>query len=589
MRPSSTVVWPAPVLGLRRTGRLVGAPPEAASELDNFIPTATGARMRGGAVRFATTATQAKRLLIYRSGAVENLFAAEATQITDISVPADPDVPGTPSVTGLTSGDWSFVQFGTAGGQFLLAVNGEDRYHYFNGADWNPIVSVAITDLPHGAVTGTFSPGQTVTGGTSGATAPVEMVGNGVLRLGTVTGGPFTSGETITTASGSAVTSAASSAGSLVTLTNVAGTALSQLWHHKARLWFVEEGTLNAWYLPVNQFGGAAVQFSVRGIFRFGGALLFGGTWSVDSGSGLDDIMVLVTTEGEVAVYQGTDPASASTWAIVGRYRIARPLNKHSFFSIGADFYIMTEEGIVSLSEVMAKDRAGQQMTALTAPIEDLWLETIRENSGSALFPHVFWPSEGIVIIGAPPNSTQGKALVVNSKTGAWSRILGWDVEALQVFQDRLFYADGSGRVFRADVGGTDDGTEYTAKWVPMFQDMASPDDKHALMARAIWRADVKNARVRLGCYVNYAQGRALSLPASLPEAEGAVWGGGVKWGSGVKWGASRAIFSGDAWQDVNGVGFAMAPVLLVTSQRQKAPVFEPIALHLRFEAGPGL
>jgi len=48
------------------------------------------------------------------------------------------------------------------------------------------------------AVGGPFTVGETVTGGSSGASATVSMVSAGRVLLGTVTGGPFTIGETIT-------------------------------------------------------------------------------------------------------------------------------------------------------------------------------------------------------------------------------------------------------------------------------------------------------------------------------------------------------------------------------------------------------
>lgn len=594
MRQANTGAFPAPVKGLQLAQALTVAPPDAAEVLDNFIPTNTGARLRGGATLFATVADDVERLMIYRSGAVEQMFATTETTIVDVSSVADETVAEQPDVIGLTSGDWSFQQWATAGGQFLVCVNGADYYHYFNGSEWNPIVDVAIFDLDYDGQTAAFQVGQTLTGGTSGATATIYSITpatttTGTLRLGTITSGPFQNNEAITSATGAAVANGASAAGSTVTLTGVDGRDLSFVWSHKARLWFIEKDTLNAWYLPTNGFGGLATKFPLTSVFRLGGALLFGGTWTVDSGTGIDDMQVFVTTEGEVAVYQGTDPASASTWGIAGLYRIARPLNKQSWFWAGSDLFIMTEEGIVALSQIMTRDRVQLQSTALTASIEDLWRATILKRTAGSKFPVTVWPSESLFIIGVPSTTGQPTCLVANTRSGAWARIKGWDAQALRVFNDRLYYGDADGKIYRADNGGTDNGDEYVGVYVPKFQDYGTPDWKSALHARAMWRSDVQ-ASVRLVAYANYVSNTLPALPAPIPASASGSWGtAGQKWGGGAKWGASEPVVAGTEWQSVTGGGYALAPGLVVVCNRTAKPVFELVSTHLRFESGTAI
>lgn len=594
MRRAQTGTFPAPVRGLQLSTPYLGAPADAAEVLDNFIPTDTGARLRGGCTLFATVSAAVQRLMIYRSGAVEQMFATTATTIVDVSSVVDETVAEQPDVIGLTSGDWSFQQWATAGGQFLVCVNGADYYHYYNGTEWQPIADVAIFDLDYDGQTLPFQVGQTLTGGTSGATATIISITpatstTGTLRLGTITSGPFQNNETITTATGSALANGASAAGSTVTLTGVDGRDLSFVWSHKARLWFVEKDTLNAWYLPTNAFGGAATKFPLTSVFRLGGALLFGGTWTVDSGTGIDDMQVFVTTEGEVAVYQGTDPAAASTWAIAGLYRIARPLNKQSWFWAGSDLFIMTEEGIVALSQVMTRDRVQLQTVALTASIEDLWRETIGKRTATSRFPVTVWPSESLFIIGVPSTTGQPTCLVANTRSGAWSRIKGWDAQAVRVFNDRLYFGNTDGKVYQADVGGTDAGDEYIGVYVPKFQEYGTPDWKSAMHARAQWRSDVQ-ASVRLVAYSNYIANALPSLPPPMPANASGTWGTvGQKWGGGTKWGAVEPVVAGTEWQSVTGGGYALAPGLVVVSNRTTKPAFELISTHLRFETGTAI
>ncbi|MGL5010979.1 MAG: hypothetical protein ACRC6I_13955 [Paracoccaceae bacterium] len=509
-RPATTAVWPAPAKGLIRSGNFVGAPMDAAEVLDNFIPTTTGARQRGGALLHATVAAPVVQMMNYRSGAVEALFAATATAVYDVSAPVDPEVSPAASISGLTSGNWSFVQFATAGGEFLWMVNGADAARHYNGTAW-----------------------------------------------------------------------------AIPTITGVSSAILNFVWAHKRRIWAVENNTLSAWYLPVNSIAGAMVEFPLDGVFRLGGRLLFGGTWSLDSGDGLDDNMVFVTSEGEIAVYQGSNPADAADWSLVGVYRIGRPLNKNAWFRAGGDLVILTEDGIVPVSEALQKDRAALQTASITAPIEELWQGVVASRSVTSRFPVVLWPTRTLLLIGAPDQANVRLCFVANTRTGAWCRITGWDIQALGIYQDQVFFGTRDNRIARADSGGWDMGLPYASVYVPKFQELGTPDDKVALHARVTYRATTLTP-VRLDCFQNYSVG-AIPVVDPLSAQIGSKWGGGGKWGTGIKWGGSASKVAVGDWQAVSGMGFSLAPCLVVTSNRLIQPDFEISSMQLRFERGRAL
>ena len=503
-RRAKSFSWPAPVRGLMKAGALAKGPADAAEVLDNFIPTAEGARLRGGSVQTATVPAAVVSLMTYRSGAAESLFAATADAVYDVTAPANPLVSPAASLSGLSGGDWSFTQFATAAGQFLVMANGTDSVRHYNGTVW---VTPAIT--------------------------------------------------------------------------GITSSALSFVWAHKSRLWFIENDSLSAWYLPVNSIAGAAVEFPLDGVFRLGGRLLFGGTLSSDAGDGRDDSAIFVTSEGEVAVYQGTDPSSASTWALAGIYRIGRPLNKKAWFRVAGDTAVLTDDGIVSIMQAMSNDRTGLQANAITAPIEDLWQRAIATRS--APFPAIAWPTRTIVLIGVVSSSATPVAFVANTRTGAWARITGWAISALALLNDQVIFGTPSGQIVRADSGGNDLGGAYTAVWVPKFQEFDSLETKFALRARAMWRAIAKQS-VRLVCFKNYAIG-TYPVPQVNATASSLKWGAGIKWGA-RKWGGTTAIIEGSDWQSVSGSGYALAPALVVSTNGSASPELELVGIQLLYESG---
>lgn len=503
--------FPAPVRGLVRSGTLIGGDPRACEVLENYIPTAEGARIRGGSVKHATVGAPAVQLMRYRSGTAERMFAATAADIFDVTTPADPDVPPTASVTGLTNGDWSYVQFATPGGQFLMAVNGADDAQLYNGSTWL-------------ALDGSSSPA----------------------------------------------------------FTGVATDDLSFVWSHKRRLWFVEANTLSAWYLPVNSIAGAAVEFPLDGIFRLGGSLLFGGTWSQDSGDGLDDYAVFVTTEGEIAVYQGTNPSDAAEWALVGVYTIGKPLNKNAWFRAGGDFVILTEDGIVPVSAALMKDRAALQAEAITSPIEDLWQAAIANRSAAFNFSVSLWSTQTNLFIGTPDIGGGTRVLVANTRTGSWATITGWDIQCSVIVSDNFYFGTADGFVIQGDVQGADLGQPYAARYVPKFQDFGTSDAKVVCHARILARAS-EASRPRLAAFSDYIIG-TFPVEFDAPSAAGALWGsatwGEDTWGGGLD---QVAVFD---WQAVSALGFSVAPAVVLGSNSTVIPTFEILGCVIRYEIG---
>jgi hypothetical protein len=101
-------------------------------------------------------------------------------------------------------------------------------------------------------------------------------------------------------------------------ITGVTTTTLTQPTLFKNRMWFIQKDTLKAWYLPTSSIGGAAQVLDLSAVARLGGTLVSMAAWTIDAGYGVDDNLVFITDQGEVIVYRGTDPASASTWALIG-------------------------------------------------------------------------------------------------------------------------------------------------------------------------------------------------------------------------------------------------------------------------------
>ena len=637
-RATREQMLPPPSRGWIQSGNLLQAPPDGAEVLDNFFPTAEGARLRGGTVKNADLGAPVRRLFTYSDSNGDTLFGSTDEGIYNVSrLAADNSNPNSPiylvdeagnciideagnhivtgfvetyqelaGYTGTDSGDWSTTILSTAGGIFMVGVNGVNPAWYYDGAEFNPIVAQAINDLAFDLVNVMPEVGETVTGASSGATAVIygiefTAIGVGVLRVGTITG-TFTDNETLTTPSGGNLRAnipSGTSAGSTVTITNVTTSSLIQVWNFKERLFFIEKDSLSAWYLPVESIGGAASELDLGSIFSRGGKLLFGATWSLDSGSGLDDVCIFVTSRGEIAVYEGTNPGDAAAWRLVGVYLIGTPLNKHAYFKAGGDLAILTKDGIVPVSEALKKDRAALQAVAITYPIEDAWKRAVANATVEFPITPTLWQAQTLLIMGVPdPDGQQDIAFVANSRTGAWCRFTGWDVRCSAVANDNLYIGSANGLVLQADVGGQDNvnrftpdcgqfepeayGVAYTAVWVPKFSNFGSTSLKFPNHAGITYLASQKQTFSVKG--LKDYQIPALQPPEPTSAPSGATWGNGV-WGTFV-WGSEVANTAYSQWRAIAAGGYTVSAALQITSNQGTIVPFEIVSMQMRYEEG---
>lgn len=338
---------------------------------------------------------------------------------------------------------------------------------------------------------------------------------------------------------------------------------LSRVWAFQNRLFFIQKNSMDVWYLPVAQMGGELTKFPMGGIFSLGGSLLFGSSWSIESGDGPNEYCAFFTTEGEVAVYIGSNPSDAAQWAKKGVYRIGKPLGSKAFMRAGGDIVVATHVGFVPLSQAMQRDYAALSPNAISYNIETEWNEAVAARSPAPWACEV-WPERQIAVLALPTTDDQPAEMwVANTRTGAWANFTGWSGNCLETFDGRLFFGSGNGKIVEAYTTGLDEGAPYTAVYVPLFQDLGAPLSlKVTEMARAVLRTAFPVNPV-----VSIQQDYIIDLPPppdAAPFKAGNVWGGAI-WGQAL-WGAGREKQIQQDWDSASGQAAAFAPALQITS-----------------------
>lgn len=512
--------FPSPTKGWLSAVNLADVPPGYAYTLENWFPTSTGIRLRGGNQKHATLGTTAqpvKSMMSYIGGTTRLQFGACNGKIFDQTTPVNATTIPAASVTGQTNDYYSFLNFATVGGNFMTVVNGSDYMQSFDGTTWTQITAASAT-----AITG------------------------------------------------------------------VATNKLSHVWSYRSRQWFIEGGTMRAWYLPVDSISGAASSLSLAGIFQNGGHLVLGATWSTDTGNGIDDKIVFISSEGEYAIYQGTDPSSAATWSLVGRYVGSPPLgtNQNGYTRAGADLLILTEAGIVPMSAIQLKDPAALSLSSVSKAIAPDWVAEARSRR-TLPWEIIKWPSRQMAIVNCPStgSTTPPICFVVNLETGAWCKFTGWDTRCLVLHQDYVYFGTNAGTVQQADITGSDDGALIYHTYIGHFDHLGAIGyNKTVLQAIALFRT-FSDFEPKLSVSTDYI----IDLPTP-PNAVATVGSAGI-WDVGLwddaLWDAGQTYIQfSTGWVSIGKSGSSHAPQIQVVSGSTASPSAELIVMQVTYETG---
>jgi hypothetical protein len=252
-------------------------------------------------------------------------------------------------------------------------------------------------------------------------------------------------------------------------INSVSSSSIIGLTSHKERIWMIEKDSANAWYLATKAISGNATAFPLGAVFRMGGRLKAIIPLSQDAGSGPDDFLAFVSDKGEVAIYQGTDPGTASEWALIGVFRVGAPIGDRAFLRVGGDAALITDDGVISLLQAINVDRAAANTATITDRIRELFSTYVRAYRTNFGWQAISYPAGNWGLFNVPISATQSVQLVMNTITGAWCRFTGQNAFSWSMLGNEIYFGGSTG-VFRADVGGTDNGADIASDMKTAFQ-----------------------------------------------------------------------------------------------------------------------
>lgn len=386
--------------------------------------------------------------------------------------------------------------------------------------------------------------------------------------------------------------------------TGMTGSPISFVWEYNSRLYGIAASSTDVWYPAVSAIGGAVTIFPMGPLLHYGGKLVAGGVWNQLTSNGVQHTWFVVSSEGEVVCFTGAFPGDPATWKIAGSYKIGRPLGQNCIQPAGADVAILTEDGVIALSQVLTLDQIALANQAVTRNIAPAFRDAVIARVPNPGWQMLLWPLRSLAIINMPQIGTVNTQFVSNARTGAWCRYTGWDAQCFAVYgldPSGLYFGTSDGRVMKAETGGQDDGKSYTATIFYSYTDLSGQDvsfggvapssasqsiaRKHVSMVRARFQSDIATLVPKITINTEYDT----TIPPA-PSASTALTTGGSSWDSAKwdvdTWATGGGVSHSEQWIPTYADAAQLAPIIQVALKTTATPDARLTSIDILFEPG---
>lgn len=344
----------------------------------------------------------------------------------------------------------------------------------------------------------------------------------------------------------------------------------------KDRLYFIEKDSTNMWYGGLRASSGNLTKYPLGSFLYKGGYLEWIASWTRDSGTGANDLLVLMSNMGEVLIFSGLDPGDAG-WRLEIRFYLPPPMGRRSKLNFSSDLIVITEEGAFKLSDILQGDPIPNSYTAFTNKVNNSFSDFARDYKDNFGWEAVLYSRGHANYFNIPITANQSIQLVNNTLTGAWCCFKGMNALSWAVFDSDLYFGDSSGAIYLADFGLDDNGgfIQTELKTAFSFLNLRGQQKKIHMVRPNLLVAGT----VDVGVAVDTDFKNTAAFSTSTILAEGAEWDE-AEWDM-AEWAEPSTYYA--AWRHVNAYGRNAAVKLNINVRGQQVSLS---TLNVIFETG---
>ena len=289
---------------------------------------------------------------------------------------------------------------------------------------------------------------------------------------------------------------------------------------HRNRIYMWDTSYPNVFYGGVNSVSGNFAEFQLDRVSDTGGNLIEVKTISQDSGNGPDDYIAFILSTGEVLIYQGSDPADATNWALVGKYKMPPIIGKNCATELAGDILILTKQDIIKLSDVIKYTGETGGFNIAPSKLSGAITNDYNTYGGNYGWSILTYPKGGWVVINVPEvTDSVYHQYIVNVVTGGACEFSGWNASTFGVLGDFLYF--GADQLYKADSGADDNGSAIPVLARQAFSNLGTGNKKKVSNAR-LYVASEGELAIDLAMGFDYAFSNPQGTQAS--STTGAEW-----------------------------------------------------------------
>lgn len=348
----------------------------------------------------------------------------------------------------------------------------------------------------------------------------------------------------------------------------------------KGRAFYWAQAAQSFWYATAGSYQGVLAEFNMASVLQSGGTLVQVVTWTLDSGSGIDDLAVFIFSTGEVLVYSGSDPGTAADWNLIGRFQIGEPLGPRAHAKTGGTEIILTRDGYLDISAALKDGRYSEQ-SAYSAKIIRASKTAPAQYGSFDGWEAILYPAGQLFIVNVPTGESTSYQHVRETSSGGWCEFTGWDALTFAVHDDRLYFGDADGNVCLADEGATDGGSYIDCWGVPAFNALSNRGQRKQLTAATVVSSFTRPAAYAYDGLADFNMGLRSTIVEDTATV-GASWDTAdwdtAEWATGGQLSVEEGSRMG--WKNCHAIGYS---VTLSVRLRQQSQVVNWYSTNLQY------
>jgi hypothetical protein len=234
---------------------------------------------------------------------------------------------------------------------------------------------------------------------------------------------------------------------------------LTDIASYNRRLFFIEKGTLNLWFTEdIGKISGMLKYMDLSEWATRGGELVEIEEWTRTGANDLSSMLVALTSEGEVFMFQGMDPTSLGEWKMEGTYQIPSPVGFHCATRMMDDLVFATRGGYYTAAALTSVKEATKEM-AISDKIRGA-IDGLKPFYRLKGWQIEFLQSENMLLINIPVSNVAAQQFVYNLENKTWSRFTGIDAFSFTTYEDKVYFGGKEGGIFALFQIGDDNGRD---------------------------------------------------------------------------------------------------------------------------------